>query len=468
LGVLVTSTWWWRVPTLKKLDTPPLLMMQEFHFYHFGFFILLTGALLAWLLSGAWGLGRLTEGGVWLWLLFLAQLAIWGRVSFGEGTRNSLVAADESTEFIWVFLFILSLAAHPLPLKTLAGALILGGLIQGAVGLGQVWTQGDIGLRDWTGPALIRELPLDPARSGISVLGPERFLRPYGLAAHPNLWAPAALLAMMAGFTFYGPSRWGRIGALLIIGGGWYLLLLSFSRAALGGGMLALLVLLAWGLWRAYIRAGSARAGYIPPATIGLALILASVLFMLAYGDLWWGRAQGTAGATEAASFEDFSAASRAVYWEQAWQLIPDHLWRGVGRGNFAWESAYLLFCCDWRDLRGDHVHHIYLLALAEVGVVGFALWMSALTYGLGLALWRARGLGQIALTGALVGLLAIGFFDHYLWTQFGHQLLFWGVLACLLRAPVPQLADSLPSAAPDLRLGSAPPHTYPSPAPPH
>jgi O-antigen ligase len=139
---------------------------------------------------------------------------------------------------------------------------------------------------------------------------------------------------------------------------------------------------------------------------------------------------------TQQATFEEYSAASRAVYQEQAVTLIKRHPWVGVGIGNMAWHSAAMLQF-DPRDLRGQPVHNIYLLAWSEVGVIGFALFMGAVFYGIGLTLWRAWGGRlhpyQIGLLGAVLGLLVVGWFDHYLWTQYGHLLIFWGSFAVML-----------------------------------
>jgi O-antigen ligase len=135
-------------------------------------------------------------------------------------------------------------------------------------------------------------------------------------------------------------------------------------------------------------------------------------------------------------TFQTSSAAGRAVYQEQALALWAEHRWQGVGLGNFAWHSARLLQY-DWRDLRGDHVHHLYLLAGVETGTIGLGLFLlsQALTFGLlGRRAWRGE-LDPIgaALAAGVVGWLAIGWFDHYPWTQFGYQLLFWGISACIL-----------------------------------
>jgi hypothetical protein len=431
LAVLVSAAWWWRVFHLRDLG------LETFHFYHFGYFSLALLAIVAWLLTGGRGLMPLVGDGALWWLVLLWQLALWGRISIGAEVRNWEVALGESSEFIVVVVFVTAWVANPPPRWAVLWALTLAMLLQVGLGIGQTFLQGSIGLEDWFGWAGLRELPLDPSQSGTSVIGAERYLRPYGLSAHPNLWVAGVILgffAALGGFFYSATNKRGQALWLGCLALGWWGLWLSFSRAALLGtflGGLALVLFMALQAWQQKLALPWRKAGMV-----GAMLLAVTFLFMALYPDLTLGRWRGTVQTEggQASTFENFSAASRAVYMEQALDLIPQHLWRGVGRGNFAWESAYLLYCCDDRDLRGDHVHNIYVLAWAEVGLVGLVLWGLALLYGLGLVCWRGwQGQNSpeaLVLLGGVLAWLVIGWFDHYAWTQFGHQLLFWSLLA--------------------------------------
>lgn len=402
-----TATWWWRAAWLPMPD-------DRLYFARFGFAGFVGVALLAWSLGGWRGLGGVMDGGRWVWVLLLVQLALWARVSYGADVRNANVALSAATQFLVVVAFALSVLSSPPPTRwiiyTLAGAMVL----QAGVGLAQVSLQQQLGISRLDVAGLgIKELALDPHKPGVSVVGAARYLRPYGLSAHPNLLAGGLVLGLCA---LWGNlhRRWA-LGALVV---GLYALLLTFSRAAWGG----LLV----GCLFASLRPKPAlpRGFLLIPATL--------LLFVLLHAPLITGRFDSGSAANP--TFQTFSAASRAAYQEQAILLIRQNPLLGVGMGNFAWESARM-FVNDPRDLRGDHVHNIYLLALAEVGGVGFVLFIGAVLVGLGMG-WRNAQPEQYGLWAGLVAWLAIGFFDHYPWTQFGHQLLFWGIFAALLHRP--------------------------------
>lgn len=416
LGVLFSASWWWRVFWLKSLPLPPFLMIDTLHFYHFGYFPLVVLVCGAWLLGGARGWEKLLSWrGIWLWLLW--QFALWGRITFGKDTLNLEAAIGESTEFFWVVAFVTVLIANPPPLRWVWWALLGGMAFQVLLGFAQTLNQAEIGLAYLSAPLGLKEFDLDTGRSGISVVGAGRFLRPYGVGAHPNLTVGAVVIGFLMGLAVFP-----RHASLTLLG--WWGILLSFSRAALGGTLLGIILILGWrGLTSRRIK---------PQAHLLASLVGVALLFTALYPHLVLGRLGATPRQTP--TFETFSAASRAVYIEQALGLMPQHLWRGVGRGNFAWHSAYLLYCCDDRDLRGDSVHNIYLLAGVEVGLVGLA-WFGLLMVGNGLYFLRQAPHLDPIQVGAFAGgvaWLGIGWFDHYPWTQFGHQILFWSCWALL------------------------------------
>ena len=75
-------------------------------------------------------------------------------------------------------------------------------------------------------------------------------------------------------------------------------------------------------------------------------------------------------------------------------------------------------------------VHNVLFLATTELGFVGGALWLGLLVAPW-LALWAKRhqlsmGPWWAGLSGALVGLYVVGFFDHYPWSSHQGRLLLW------------------------------------------
>ena len=91
-------------------------------------------------------------------------------------------------------------------------------------------------------------------------------------------------------------------------------------------------------------------------------------------------------------------------------------------------------------DLRGDNVHHVLLSVAAELGIVGLVLILSAIGCGLIDAFRRLRQgddsadhAARLALFAAFMALLAVGFLDHYPWTQIHFQVAWWGCLAAAM-----------------------------------
>ncbi len=424
VGALLVGAWWWRNFWLRELPAPAWL--TDLYFIHHAITPVLGLAIVAWALAGfpgRWRVGR----GLTLWWGVFAALVAWMFLAPGP-VRNADMQLSLSGQWLLIALFVLaSLHNGPAP-RWIAAALAAGMVLAVGVGLGQVALQSDLGIR----PGLnLKEFRLDPARSGISVVGAERYLRPYGLSAHPNLWVGGVVLGFFAVLPLWAYARWRPLAALLS-GLAWWGIWLSFSRAALAATVLGLAFFV--GLW-------ILRGGLRPPSRVavaaGVLLLGVALLFAGTYADLLAQR-YGLAE-TETPGFTEFSGAARGVYEEQARALIPAHFWRGVGVGNFAWESAALLRD-DWRDLRGDVVHNVYLLAWAETGLVGLALYLTLIGGALLMGMWRAwRGrlsAVQMALLAGCVAWLAIGYFEHYLWTQLGHQALFWAALTATLTQP--------------------------------
>lgn len=126
----------------------------------------------------------------------------------------------------------------------------------------------------------------------------------------------------------------------------------------------------------------------------------------------------------------------RTDIWKVGWRMVEDEPLRGIGAGNFASSSIHYLiepgaivrdeFIVDTPKV----AHNMYLEVLAELGIVGFALFMAILGYALYCSLAAVRGfvrqddrqmeLVSRALFVALVGLLVSDFFGS---RQFSKQL---------------------------------------------
>ena len=130
---------------------------------------------------------------------------------------------------------------------------------------------------------------------------------------------------------------------------------------------------------------------------------------------------------------EEISLQLRINYVSQAWQLIQQRFFGGVGIGNYT--------LMVWQEINNQlpgyayqPVHNIYLLVFAEIGVFG------ALVFGviLILLLWnlsrRKLSLEAMIVLLCWISVLIISLFDHYFWTLYFGIIVFWLILALNLK----------------------------------
>jgi putative inorganic carbon (HCO3(-)) transporter len=166
----------------------------------------------------------------------------------------------------------------------------------------------------------------------------------------------------------------------------------------------------------------------------------------------------------------------RTSIWAVGWRMVEAHPLTGVGAGNFPVSSVHYLLKpgliqrSDFIVDKPKVAHNLYLGVLAELGVVGLALFLSII----GFSLWcvvsatrqfvrskdRRMELLSRALFVALVALLAA---DFFLSEQFSKQLWLLLALGPALMAvsrrqqPEPEPPVSGPEPAPRTRLEALP-----------
>lgn len=135
------------------------------------------------------------------------------------------------------------------------------------------------------------------------------------------------------------------------------------------------------------------------------------------------------------------SGTGRTDIWKVGWRMVEDKPVTGVGSGNFQTSSVHYLVepgvinSNDFFVFRPKVAHNTYLHVLAELGVVGLALFASILLAFATCAIRAARVFDRLgylrleilsrALVVAVAGMLAADFFIS---DQFGKQL--WLLLA--------------------------------------
>lgn len=318
-------------------------------------------------------------------------------------------------------LYVLNEIHWPAHLLMPVGAMVV---VQAVVGLGQVLTQGSLGL------AVLGELRLAPSLpvSVVTAVDGMRTLRAYGLTDHPNilggLLAIAVLLVTGATVAASGDERLARVrrtGRVLVAVGA-AALLVTFSRSAwlaLAVGSAVLVVLLTGSVGRP-----ARRSVGRPLAAVFLGGALACAPFAVALLPDLLAR-MDTQGpiATEARSLDERGAVAAAAI-----AIARDHPVLGVGLGTLplAIQAAQPDFPYDVQP-----ASVVLLDAAAETGLVGGVLEL-ALIVGPWVALLRRRHAWTPELavaSAALAAVTIVGLFDYYTWTYPAGRVWAWLVL---------------------------------------
>lgn len=254
--------------------------------------------------------------------------------------------------------------------------------------IGQFALQGSLGLN------FLGERTFDSSTVLIAhseILG-RQLLRPYGTFPHPNV-AGAYLsisLIILSGFLVskLSPQKiFAILSAVLAI-------LLTYSKSAF--------LVLYFGL----LLSGRGARRLLALLSIG-AIIAAAIL-------------------TQISTYQVASVAERLLLSQAALDIALKNPFFGVGSSNFILELSKLnLFSLSETRLL-QPVHNVFLLILAENGVIGLMLFITLL-------LVVTRKLQGRAKTAIFLGMLLYLSVDHFLWTLQQGQLIFWLTIAYFL-----------------------------------
>lgn len=222
--------------------------------------------------------------------------------------------------------------------------LVLAGMFNAGVSMLQVYQ-----------PAL-----LDGVLLGQSVL-PGRAV---GNLRQPNHLAYLLLWSLLATAMLYQleqlQRRWALCMSAFLISA----IVLSASRT----GMLGVLLLAVWAAVDGSMGAKARRV-----------LLLSPLLFLVAWvASVWWAQATGAELAAQSRVAQGLSSPPRWLLIRDAWALISEHPWLGVGWGefNFAWTLTPM---ASRSGLHFDHTHNLLLQWTVELGVPVALLLLSLL-----------------------------------------------------------------------------------------
>jgi O-antigen ligase len=230
----------------------------------------------------------------------------------------------------------------------------------------------------------------------------------------PNYLAAVLVGGIFLSLGLAAASKRGTGGSLLGLGAAAFCLLALFLTASRGGLIALIFAMLAavafGGRWRGFIAVAAvlvAASGYFyftalaPQSTI----------------DRITEVTQGEAGQQE----------GRATIWKVGWRMFKAEPVHGVGAGNFP-KAALKYVVAPGQAPRSDRLisepavaHNTYLGVLAELGLVGGALFFSLIGFSVGAAAVAARRFRKFgdqqmevlsrALFAAVIGVLAADFF---------------------------------------------------------
>ena len=426
LAALLITLPFWRHRVLLHRPLDPV-------FFEFHDVTLYTNDLFWWGALGAWLLSRLVRRppamrtGPWFlfWpLIGLLSLALLG-IPFAV---DPLTAAYQASRLVLLLALYLLLLNLPLGPGAIAWPLAAGMVVQAVVAVPQFVLGRTLGLQrlgevsanaDWSGSSIVQ-------------VGPEHWLRAYGLAQHPNLLAGClmAMLLIVAGY-YLSQRGWKALVALAALGAGSVALLLTFSRAAWLGTLLG--GLFALGLvWRArHVRTWAISRSTV--TLLGLVLVAVGVAFVATNGPLLQSRFWLTTQPTEVES-----VVARRMQIPASLTLIGLRPLLGTGLGNYATALYTLAPHMVGPDRVYQPVFAVPLLVAAELGIPGGLLWLFLIASPWP-AFWRharARPVSHwwAGLTAALLGLSVASFFDFYVWTSHQGPLALWLVLGLWAR----------------------------------
>ncbi|MFA5129149.1 MAG: O-antigen ligase family protein [Patescibacteria group bacterium] len=339
----------------------------------------------------------------------LSIFVVWSLISFlwSDSKILSLYVWHWLAEVAGLFLILRTVK---LDVAKLMWAFVFSAVLQAGLGLWQFLSQSTFSFK-WLGMAFH-----NPAVPGTVVVetAVRRWLRAYGALPHPNMLAGFLAAAMFFSFRLYQKIGYGVkkifipvIFSILSLG-----LFATFSKSVILS--FSVVLILSWLLFFIFKQS---REFKIDLLKFTLIFLIIAVIFFAIFWEPVETRILGTE------RLEIKSTTERLSYFGEAWQLIKSHPVFGVGLGNYTL-AVHNEINPNLQSWDYQPVHNIYLLGLAELGIIGFILWLVLIFFVI----------KKLPITNYQLPIifLIIGFFDHYLWTLYFGVMLFWLALGSI------------------------------------
>lgn len=369
--------------------------------------------LLIFILLGLWFIRRpkvsLPNRLVWrpllLWLTWIT-VSSW----YGMDWGNSL---QQAIHYWLMFGWVIYLFNNIRDWCQVLWPLVLGAVFQAVWGIGQFLVNHDLGMQ------ILGESPLSPDQGGVAVVGDEarRQIRAEGMLPHPNiLGGLMAFTVIPLGALYNSATRKQKSFLFLfavLVGIG---LVLSFSRMSWVVALVVLLTVVIVGFWR------TKRWVWVPLIAVTFGILVTAT----------WQWSNITERFSTESRLEQKSVEDRVESIGDWKQVLAGNEIFGVGTGNY----TQALVKIEPNQLAWVYkpIHNIYLLLIAENGVVGFGIWIWFVLAVIWL--WVGvirRNPAEWWVGMPLVGILTIGLVDHWAVSFQQGRLLFFLALALII-----------------------------------
>jgi len=250
-----------------------------------------------------------------------------------------------------------------------------------------------------------------------------RWLRGYGGLPHPNILGGFLVISLIFGIYYYltlqKKEKTQRYISLIILSVNFLALLITFSRSAWMGFLVAIAIIIF--LLRKKINKKLLQK------TLSLFVVLAAIfsIFLFSYYELIFPRL------APENRLESKSINERSVLLEESKSIIKNNFFLGVGAGNY---TNYLQQKSSEKKpvWKNQPVHNVFLLIFAELGIVGFLLFLGILIFTflekIYFSYQKLTPLNIFVLS-SIFALIVISLFDHWLWTNVSGLILLWLIL---------------------------------------
>jgi hypothetical protein len=306
---------------------------------------------------------------------------------FSKDTTLSLLFSFKIIESVILAWLIMQ---QILSKKEITFTLIILGLFEGSLAVGQFILQHDLNLQFLGEPTLNQDI-LGVAKMNIDT---EKLIRGYGTFLHPNILGAFFVIL----FFYLDSLKWNKLKYFFLIP-----LFFTFSRSAFLAIFIGLIV-------KALNTKNKLKK------TIGALIIICffSGLFYIFFPERF---------SLDSAFFE------RLDLIKISWQMLLENP-LGVGNANFLLQiqNTSLNILKPWEF---QPVHNLYLLILNENGFLGFIAFL-----GFILSILTHLFLKQKTMLPLFLAVLILGLADHYFWDIDSGRWLFWTVIGVIMFNP--------------------------------